>query len=58
MGLLWILAEEEWRGTPILRKLAQLPEDVNEGVANQVFDAIVGAGGYEKVFLVEVKRRG
>ena len=52
------MAEEDWRGTPVLRKLAQLPENISDDVANQVFDAIVGAGSYEKIYLVEVKKEG
>ena len=58
MGKMWVLAEEEWRGTPVLRKLAQLPDDLGADMANQIFDAIVGGGSYEKVFLVEVKKEG
>lgn len=58
MGRIWVLAEEAWRGTPVLRKLAQLPDDIGDDVADQIFDAIVGGGSYEKVFLVEVKKEG
>lgn len=48
----WVLGEENLGGLPVYRKLA-VSED--EGLARQVFNALVAGDAYAKVLLVEVK---